>query len=577
LRAREIDIQHHSCKSLCIGEIERFAAEADGSQFAVLETGGSALLFEGGQLQIIRDLVAALGSLRDSALAKSKCHQMAPLKRALSYPFFSMLRSFKGFKCSPHLTCGRCPFRGGSSIALASDTLGDLSSLIAAIRPIRVPRGLGYKGTPLYMAGPSAMFAFESADGQLLLPILNYPIAESNASIYNFVKSVRAHENKCLKVPFSLKLSSIIDERSTFAKESGIPPHLVSLAAYASVGLGNAFPLLTDGLITEVFVDGEGSFAYVDHRELGRCNTGVHISKDELSRLINFAKVEVDRCMDYVHPSLRASIKTSDFHVRVSVDAPPLSIEGTAVSVRKFCVHPLTLADLVSNDTLTRDAASYLEGCVKRRRSITIYGESGSGKTTLAVALDLLTPPSWRKISVESDVAENVSQAQFSMHQIRLLASGTTRVEQEKRTSILNSLLHKSPDYVFFGEVLSAEDSAALFQMLASGLRCIHTIHSESAEALLRRLVLQHHIPPESITDLDILVQMRKICEGSHIFRRLTRISEVVKSFRSAAPPSIIDIFRWSDEEERLILSHGSSTTAGMNDCPAAASLDDLV
>ena len=578
LRIREIDVPHRSAASLSLDEVGRFAAEADCNTFAVLETTDVALLFDQSQLRLIAEAAAAIGALRDAVLAKPRCRQMVPLRDATAYPFFSMLRAFRGFKCRPRLACRRCPLRRGPAIAPGSAALSDLRTLSAAIRPLRVPRCIGHKGTPLYTVGPHAMFEFEGEDGPLLLPLPQpqYPAAELNASIYAFVKSVREHEQASLKVPFSLKLSSIIDERSAFAKSAGLPRQLVPLAAYSSVGLGRVFPLLIDGLITEVFVDGEGSFAYVDHRELGRCNTGVYISKDELNRLINFAKTEAERYLDYVRPSLRASIKTSEFHARVSVDAPPLSIEGTAVAVRKFCIRPLTLPDLVSNGTLAREAASYLEGCVKRRRSITIYGESGSGKTTLAVALDLLTPPSWRKMSVESDVAENVSQARFSMHQVRLLASGSTRAEQEKRTSILNSLLHKSPDYVFFGEVLSPEDSAALFQMLASGLRCIHTIHSDSAEALLRRLVLQHRIPPESVIDLDLLIQMQKVCEGARIYRRITRISEMARPCRGEALPSIIDVFRWSDEVGCLARSNGARAASAIGACHAAASLDDV-
>ncbi len=576
LRHQEISIVRHSAAALCLDEVERFAAVAAGNPFAILETPHTALLFEKSQVSLLAEVAARIESLRDSIISASKCPHMLPLKHADSNPLILTLNSFRDFKCKPRLTCGRCAFRKCSPLKLASPDRFDPSSLTAAIKPLRVPQGIACRGTLLYRIGSSALFAFESNGGRLLLPLPQYPVAESNVSMVAFMKSVRAYERKSLKVPFSLRLSSIIDERSAFARSSGLIERLIPLAAYSSVGLGRAFPLLIDGLITEIFVDSEGSFAYVDHRELGRCNTGVHISKDELGRLINFAKAEAERCLDYTHPSLRASIKTLEFHVRVSVDTPPLSIEGTAVAIRKFCIKPLTMSDLLSNGTLTPEAALYLEDCVKRRRSITIYGESGSGKTTLAVALDLLTPPSWRKISVESDVAENVSQGQFSKHQIRLLASGSSKVEQEKRTSILNSLLHKSPDYIFFGEVLSVEDSAALFQMLASGLKCIHTIHSESAEALLRRLVLQHRIPPESIMDLELLVQLQKVCEGERIFRRVIRISEISKSCHDGSLPLIIDLFRWSGTRKCLEQSHEPWMAPRASACPIDASLNGL-
>ena len=172
---------------------------------------------------------------------------------------------------------------------------------------------------------------------------------------------------------------------------------------------------------------------------------------------------------------------------------------------------------------------------------------------------------------MESDVAENICQAQYSMHQVRLLASGSSKAGQEKRTSILNSLLHKSPDYIFFGEVLSTEDSAALFQMLASGLKCIHTIHAESAEALLRRFALQHRISPESIADLDVLVQMQKLCEGDTVRRRVLRISLVCKTRYGEEVPPIRDVFRWSVEHGRL-----ERTAAPQSDMPPDAPARDI-
>jgi pilus assembly protein CpaF len=225
---------------------------------------------------------------------------------------------------------------------------------------------------------------------------------------------------------------------------------------------------------------------------------------------------------------------------------------GTAVSIRKFFSNPISLNELISNGTLTPEAGAFLEKRVQLRSNISIYGESGSGKTTLAVALDLLTPSTWRKISVESDVAENVTQTDLGKHQIRLLASTASKNDQEKRTFVLNSLLHKSPDYVFFGEVLSKEDSESLFQMFGSGLKCIHTIHAESGESLLRRWVFQHRIPAASLYDLDTFVELRKLGTGGCITRKVYRISEIIKDQLQDGIPGLVDIFSWDPATNSL-------------------------
>ncbi len=136
-------------------------------------------------------------------------------------------------------------------------------------------------------------------------------------------------------------------------------------------------------------------------------------------------------------------------------------------------------------------------------------------------------------------------------HQVRLLASSSSKADQEKRTRILNSLLHKSPDYVFLGEVLSKEDSMALFQILGAGLKCMHTIHADSGEALLRRWVFQHRIPAPSLRDLDLLIHVRK-AGGGALVRRVARISEVEKDKWSDPIPPLRDAFVWDHGEGAL-------------------------
>ena len=116
----------------------------------------------------------------------------------------------------------------------------------------------------------------------------------------------------------------------------------------------------------------------------------------------------------------------------------------------------------------------------------------------------------------------------------------------------MDSLLHKSPDYVFFGEVLSESDSRALFQILASGIRCIHTVHAPSGEGLLRRFAYQHHIPLLSLSDLGVLVQMRRFDIGGNFERRVVRVSEIIRDELPVEVPPLKDLFIWDSSSGQL-------------------------
>jgi type IV secretory pathway ATPase VirB11/archaellum biosynthesis ATPase len=423
----------------------------------------------------------------------------------------------------------------------------DLNRLAYAAAPQILPRGIKVLGEAQYRVEPFSINLLKHGRSTVYLPVLDSIKLEDRVRIFDLIRRVRAFEWQSLSSPISLDLSDIIEQRKGIMRELGdLNDLLLPFAAYSSVGLAYLFPLLMDDRISEFFIDKESSLAYLDHRDFGRCNSALYIGKKGIMHLLTFARMALGKTMDFQSPSLRSSIKTKDFNIRISADAPPLSLEGTSMCVRKFFSTPIKMHELVSNSTLTPEAAAYLVRMLHSRKNFSIYGESGSGKTTLAVALDLLTPSTWRKISVESDVAENITQSRFGKHQIRLLASSGTKPEQERRTTVLNSLLHKSPDYVFFGEILSKEDSASLFQILAAGLKCIHTIHAESAESLFRRLLCQHGVPAESLRDLDVLVEMRKRYGGDKICRRVFRISEVEKEPRNPVP-RIFDVFRWDE------------------------------
>jgi type IV secretory pathway ATPase VirB11/archaellum biosynthesis ATPase len=508
--------------------------------------GNPSLMFQPDQIQCLQKLAHDLGHLIQT-LPKSRHHKVLP-DGLLEFDIFAALTAVID---NPHqgisnYLCKQCKAIGRFKIEHGLIPRNSLKRLRYMLRPQEIPPMLRSLGDIIYRVGPYAIHLGTYRSQKILIPVLSGLSVSDRQKIYETVISIREEERRSGQF-ISIRLDKILLERRKFAESVGSDGRLIDASAYASVGLLGLYPLLLDDLIAEFFIDRVGSFAYLDHRELGRCLSSVFVNVRDMGRLITFARMASGKAMDYASPSLRVSLKTPGFNARISVDGPPLSLEGASLSCRKFFISPLTTRDLVSNGTMPAALSAFFSAQMANRRNITIYGESGSGKTTLAVALDLLTPLKWRKFSVESDVAENVSQSVMGLHQVRLLSAGTTPEEQAKRTHVLNSLLHKSPDYVFLGEVLSSEDSVSLFQILAAGLKCIHTVHADSAEGLLRRWVFQHGIPPSSLHNLELLIQMEKRMEGGKDERRVSRVSQVERDLASNGLPIISDIYRYGD------------------------------
>jgi len=512
-------------------------------------------LFQPDQVRTILDLIGRGQALaRLLSRAPPRCRLAAESVRTIAHLIRLLagegMAGLKGMRC---ITCGICraaPSEGGQ-FRNTGRMLHALSpQVLPPILPLSSSSSSSGLGDPLYPVDPYVIhLARIGRTGHVFYVPVQSLSLDQRLSVFDAVARLRQYERKDLKAPVSLDLRDVIEERRSLIRRlGGVEGRLMPYVLYYSVGLQGVYPALADELVSELFADREGSFAYLDHREFGRCRSSILMTRRQVEHLLTFARIASGKAIDYASPSLRASIRTNEFHIRVSADAPPLSVEGTALAVRKFFSKPIDLAALIGNGTITPDAAAYCVASIRRRRSVTIYGESGSGKTTLAIALDLRVPRTWRKISVESDVTENVSQLDRGRNQVRLLASSSSKTDQEKRTRVLNSLLHKSPDYVFFGEVLSREDSMALFQILGAGLKCMHTIHSESGEALLRRWVFQHRIPAPSLRDLDLLVHVEK-ARGGTLARRVTRISEVEKDKWSDLIPLLRDVFVWDRGE----------------------------
>jgi len=554
LREGSLRIYRNLDPWMSLSEFEQVHEDLPGPGALCLFLGKRSLLLTGDQFQMIKrvcqDLMLSIGILSTKAKGCAFAREVCSSRNSEWPVLLSKVRlgihiHKKGIRCR---LCGAC-----GELAGLRSLMIPRGELRFAIRPQVVPSGLISFGPPAYSIPPYSVYMLRRSGRLVYVPVLCSLSVEERIESFRLMRKVRVHEEMRLKPPFSIELGKVIEERRAILREfSRMSVPAENFALYSSVGLENLLPLLIDDNVGEFYADSPMTFAYIDHREFGRCESAVWVTPEVIDRLLAFSAASSGRASDYMNPSIKASIKTSEFHARVSIDAPPLSFEGASVDVRKFFRNPTDFKMLVKNKTIPPEAVSYLLMKLRAGSSFSIYGESGSGKTTLAIALDLETPQHWRKYSVESDIAENITQRHLGKHQVRLLAATGSGEAAERRRSVLDSLLHKSPDYVFFGEVLSESDSRALFQILASGIRCIHTVHAPSGEGLLRRFAYQHHIPLISLSDLGVLVQMRRFDIEGNFARRVVRISEVVHDEPPVEIPPLRDLFLWDAASGQL-------------------------
>ncbi len=331
---------------------------------------------------------------------------------------------------------------------------------------------------------------------------------------------------------------------------------IAELFALKLIKLTKLFSIFTDNAVNEIYMDYKGAPIYLDHEAYGRCNTEIILEEEELDAFITRLKLEHPIQINYNSPSCKIDFHTERFNLRVSIDFPPLSPNGPTFNIRRFKDQPYTIEDLIKLESFPRPIGNYLINAVKNRKNITIVGEPNSGKTTLANAIDLHTPKYWRKITIE-DAIESIDQKEMGYKQLYIqVDSFESNQSAHTKTSEILKLLHRSPDWIFLGEIQSKEHSQAMFEALNAGLKGIQTTHSNSVNKIFRRWKNLHAIAPDNFLSLEVIIIMTKKVDERGIKRVIGKIYEVEKS-KSKANAKLLQLTKIYDErwKEKKVLS----------------------
>jgi pilus assembly protein CpaF len=294
------------------------------------------------------------------------------------------------------------------------------------------------------------------------------------------------------------------------------------------LGLGPLEPLLRDGEITEIMVNGPNDI-FVERSGKIFAVDAQFTNDTHLRRTIDKIVSRVGRRIDESSPMVDARLADGS---RVNAVIAPIALDGSILTIRKFSQDPFTDLDLIAFGTLTVQGRDFLRACVLGRRNIVISGGTGSGKTTLLNVLSSFIPADERIVTVEDAAELQLRQR----HVLRLEArpSNTEGKGQISIRDLVKNALRMRPDRIVVGEI---RDGAALDMLQAmntghdGSLTTVHANAPRDSLARLETLVLMAGIalPVKAIRDqvasaLDLIVQVGRLKDGS---RRITAITEV--------------------------------------------------
>jgi pilus assembly protein CpaF len=295
------------------------------------------------------------------------------------------------------------------------------------------------------------------------------------------------------------------------------------------LGVGPLEPYLRDPDVTEVMVNGYNQI-YVECDGKLRQVDAAFTDEGHLRRTIDKIAGRVGRRVDEASPMVDARLPDGS---RVNAVVPPIALDGSLLTIRKFAVDPYTDEDLIAFGTMTVGVRDLLRACVYGSLNIVISGGTGSGKTTTLNVLSSFIPSDERIVTIE-DAAE----LQLRQEHVLRLESRPANIEGRGTISIrdlVRNSLRMRPDRIIVGEV---RDGAALDMLQAMNTGhdgSITTVHANSPRDSLSRLetmVLMAGIdlPVRAIREqvasaIDLVIHQSRLRDGS---RKITQITEVV-------------------------------------------------
>lgn len=368
------------------------------------------------------------------------------------------------------------------------------------------------------------------------------PDRHDTVNTYQELKS-RIHRKLIDKLDLS-NLDNINDEQlrteigkivEALVKTEGVPLNkdeevrLINEIQNEMLGLGPLEPLLNDHTISDILVN-NAKEVYVER--FGKLELTNVIFKDEthLRQIIDRIVTRVGRRVDESSPMVDARLLDGS---RVNAIIPPLAIDGSSLSIRRFGTKPLRVQDLIYYQSATEEILDLLKGAVKCRLNILISGGTGSGKTTLLNVLSSFIPDTERIVTIE-DAAELLMQQE---HVVRLETRPPNLEGKGEITirDLVRNSLRMRPDRIIVGEVRGAEVVDMLQAMNTGHDGSLATIHANSPRDALSRLetmVLMSgvEIPAKAIRQqvssaIDVIVQVSRLSDGR---RKITNVSEIV-------------------------------------------------
>lgn len=299
--------------------------------------------------------------------------------------------------------------------------------------------------------------------------------------------------------------------------------------------LGPVQEFLSDPGVSEVLINGPNQI-FVERKGKLELTTAKFPDEDNLQAAINTIAQSVGRRINKEEPRLDARLPvipgSPASGSRIAAVLPPISRQGTVISIRKFTASKISPADYIKWGTISPDAWMFIDLCMFLGKNLIVSGGTGSGKTTLLSLLCSRIPKGQRILVIEDSSELQIEYehvVRFETRQADIMGKGEVTIKD-----LLKSALRLRPDRIIVGEVRSSEALELISAMNTGHKGSMGTVHANTPEDAIVRLealaaggdakISEKALTSQVGSAIEIIVQISRYSDGS---RKIGTISEV--------------------------------------------------
>jgi len=323
------------------------------------------------------------------------------------------------------------------------------------------------------------------------------------------------------------------------------------------IGYGLIDPLMHDPAIEDISCTGSNIPLFLVHRTHGSLKTNLQFNNQEdLYDFVNIIAQKCGKAITKVNPMLDANLPDGS-RIQMTLGTEVTS-KGSTFSIRKFHTSPFTPVDLLNFNTMSADILVYFWLVIENRINALFAGQTASGKTTVLNAFSFFIPRNKKVVSIEETREINLSHPNWIPCVARPGSGESTSWELIGVIDIhdlLKAALRQRPEYLIVGEV-RGEEAYALFQAMSTGHATYSTIHADSTNKLINRLIYEPiNIPRHMLPVLDVVsFQVLKTVNGKRV-RRCKQVVEVIGIDPDSKELLINEVFHWDQSSDVFIYS----------------------